>query len=278
MPRFLLKQSDLNGKMFKRTRKCQKKTCLKQNENSAWKLVVDNVQVNYVKMKGRKPTWFWGLQIPISCWENWERHQKSVGRLYHSQSQLLCFTLLPFETQNWTFSLQERDSLSSHWWRGWWMMFFFPKTYMEMDLLLTGHIKSKATLHANHTHHTSKFAKSLSQWIKIWHSFSEPEPFTNLHDPLVFPVFFPAIASTLRENLQVDVGSESGTRSMDRISFRYLGVADVCWYINVSNGVSLAFFFGKSVGWNLGFGCCWIWFFFRKLLGLIAIWYVQIPG
>ena len=45
----------------------------------------------------------------------------------------------------------------------------------------------------------------------------------------------------------------------------------------VSNGVSPAFF-GKSVGWNLGFGCCWMLMFFRKLLGLIAISYVQIPS
>lgn len=58
---------------------------------------------------------YWDIQIPILCSEEiWGRHQKSVGRLYDSQSQLLCFTFLPFETQKRT-SLQERDSLSSHW-------------------------------------------------------------------------------------------------------------------------------------------------------------------
>lgn len=65
-------------------------------------------------------------------------------------------------------------------------------------------------------------------------------------------MFFPAIASTLRENLQVDVGSESGTRSMDRISFRYLGVADVCWFLRLKRGVTRIF-------WKVSWLEPWIW-------------------
>lgn len=44
LPRFWLNQSDLNGKMFEQTRKCQKKkTCLKQNfptRHESWLLTM----------------------------------------------------------------------------------------------------------------------------------------------------------------------------------------------------------------------------------------------
>ena len=130
LPRFLLNQSDLNGKIFKQTKCARKRLVWNRIKNLAWKLVIDNVLVNCVKMKwqplemmnlraGIQPDSeghnYRDIQIPILCSEKiWGRHQKSVGRLYHSQSQLLYFTLLPFETQKRT-SLQERDSLSSHW-------------------------------------------------------------------------------------------------------------------------------------------------------------------
>jgi len=38
-------------------------------------------------------------RYPYHVEKIWGRHQKSVGRLYHSQSHLLYFILLPFETR-----------------------------------------------------------------------------------------------------------------------------------------------------------------------------------
>ena len=85
-------------------------------------------------------------------------------------------------------------------------------------------------------------------------------------------------ADTHPSNTQVDVGSGSGTRSMDRISLRYLGCS---FLINVSWGVKQ---FWEKIDSIVG-GCQLVTrigllldILFRKLLGSVSIWYVQIPS